>query len=82
MANAIVKPIWPCPVTPAADEAIWKLCANAAPVIMPKTAIIESEFPPPASTSCLNGQPPSNVEPSPTSAMPKKFQSPSVCAIG
>src|SRR5512143_3617642 len=49
-------------------------CTSAPPATMPSTDAPASELPWPASTSCLNGQPPIMMDVTPTSAMPRKLQ--------
>ena len=61
-------------VMPAGELASKKLCANAAPAVIPMMKMPECRLPVPICTRCLPGHPSLSEKQSPESAIPKKFQ--------
>ena len=78
-ARPMSVPCTPYAPMPAAELAVPRLCAMAAPASMPRAKMAASLSPSPAMKSCLPGHPPASAKARPAVTMPRKFHRPSVC---
>ena len=72
-SSPIITAAIPCGPTPLGELARPKLCAKAAPIIIPRTKMAASPSPSPDKNNCLPGQPPARAKQSPARTMPRKF---------